>query len=177
MKNKPLPKPTNPPESFFSAINGWTGGRLSHRSGFYAGRGVKRCDLNESHLQLIFDGIKKDFSPEHAALFLDFVEGLEDMSATAFLVAFEYFFATGCSEPKKYKQRPGDQYQVSGHGEQRDIEAQCAVFEALGRSSRSSNSDELEKMEGNGIKFAFLTNNGRKPKPVKGGCNSIFYRY
>jgi len=157
---KELPKPTNPPASFYEAIDAWCSGRLLARSGYYAGRGPKRGDLGPTHLEMIHDGIKKDYSPEHAACFLEFVENLTDLSATSFLVAFEYFFSSGCSDPKCYAQKPSDKFQVDGRDEVRDMQAQCAVFEALG--SRST--PEMDRAESDSIKFEFLSRFGRTPK-------------
>lgn len=165
-----LPKPTNPHASFYEAIDAWCDGRLLARSGYYAGRGPKRGDLGPFHLELIYNGIKKDYSDKHAALFLDFVEGLTDLSATAFLVAFEYFFSTGCSDPKCYKQNESDQFQVDGHGAARDMQAMCAVFEGMNR-----NNPELDRMESESIKFEFLGKFGRTPKAGRRKSNIFGY--
>src|SRR5690348_10331081 len=101
---KHLPNPKCPPDSSAEAILKWCRGRLNPRSGYYAGRGVKTGDLNADMLEDIFDGIAKDFSPQHAEVFVKFVEKLKDMSATAFLVAFEYFFGRGCADADCYTQ-------------------------------------------------------------------------
>lgn len=169
---KELPKPTNPHASLYEAIEAWCNGRLLARSGYYAGRGPKRSDLNEDHLDTIYEGIKKDYSPEHAECFLEFVEGMTDLSATAFLVAFEYFVGSGCADPKCYTQSAGDQFQVDGRDQVRDMQAQCAVMEAMSRSGHA----DMDQMESDSIKYGFLSRYGRKDKrPRSKSNNGYFY--
>lgn len=160
MKPKDLPKPASPPDSFHTAVRQWTEGKLNSRSGYYAGRGPKRCDLNEDYLQMLFQGISKDFSPKHADLFVDFVEKLTDLSASAFLVAFEYFFNSGCSNPECYQQRPGDfaMPSSSSYGDTRNIEAEFGILSAL----TERRSPGIYEMESDGIKYGFLRMHGRK---------------
>lgn len=132
---------------------------MSSRPGYYSGRGVNRGDLNESHLELIWAGINTDFGAAHADNFVHFVNSLTDMSATAFLVALESFYASGCAL-REYVQRAGDGNTLSGRGRELEAEAMGCIFSALGRSNVSP---AYEQMQSNGIKLPFVTRHGVKP--------------
>lgn len=174
MKKPLLPKPTSPPPSFSSAISHWTGGRLSPHSGFYAGRGPLRGDLGPDHLDLLFEGIKKDFSPQHAAVFVEFVQNLTDLSASAFLVAFEYFWNSRCSDANGYKQQSGDSVQISAHDDAgRFAEGMCAIFSVLGRKS----DPEYDLSMSHSIKREFLNRHGATCKALKTRSNRDGFYY
>lgn len=52
--------------SVHNAITVWTGGRMSGRSGYYAGRGPLSSDLNSDLLEQIYQGVKKDIGEAQA---------------------------------------------------------------------------------------------------------------
>lgn len=168
----PLPTPAHPPENFYAAVRAWTDGTLNPRSSYYSGRGPMRGDLNEKHLELIFHGISKDFSPAHAELFVDFVETLTDLAATPFLVAFEYFWGTKCSNPKCYKQRGSDNVTITSH--EPDVqfaEGMAGIMATLGNRQSPEVSDGISR----GIKFVFLMAHARKIKDKRPFINGGFY--
>lgn len=158
-KNTTLPKPSNPPDNFYDAILKWTGNRLNPRSSFYSGRGPKRGDLSEDHLELIFRGIKFDFSDTHAAVFIRFVSKLDDLSATAFLVAFESFYSGGCSDADCRKPSSKAEGFITSHDDNgRYAEGMAGIMAVLGNNV----SDEMQQMESDSIKRAFLMQRGQK---------------
>ena len=151
-----------PEEPFSSAVYRWTGGRLSSRSGYYAGRGVMRGDLNESHLQLLWEGINKDFGPQHADNFVHMVSSLTDMSATAFLVAFESFYCSGCAL-REYRQGSGDGMTLSGRGEGLIAEGFGAIMSGM----MNNTPPEYQSMMSEGIKLPFISAHGVQSKVKK----------
>lgn len=56
-------------------------------------------DLGSNHLEMIYKGIKKDVGEREASNFVRFVNNLDDMAASAFIVAFERFWNQDC-EPE-----------------------------------------------------------------------------
>jgi hypothetical protein len=152
----------NQPESFCSAINTWTQRRLNSRASYYSGRGVKRGDLNEDHLEMIHKGIKRDFSPQHAAVFVEFVHSLTDLSATAFLNAFEVFYAGGCADAKCYTQTSRDSIAINAQTDEgKFAEGMATIAAVLGGGSRNP---EMDSLESDSIKWAFLSRHGKRPK-------------
>lgn len=130
-----------------------------------------RGDLSEKHLELIFHGISKDFSPAHAELFVDFVDTLTDLAATPFLVAFEYFWGTKCSDPKCYKQRAADNVTITSHEPHEQFaEGMAGIFAALGNQLSPEVSDGISR----GIKHTFLMAHARKIKDRRPSINGGF---
>lgn len=169
---KTLPTPTHPPENFYDAVRTWTNGTLNPRSSYYSGRGPMRGDLSEKHLELIFQGINKDFSPAHAELFVDFVETLTDLAATPFLVAFEYFWGTGCSNAKCYKQQKRDNVTITSHEpNEQFVEGMAGIFATLGNRQSPEVSDGISR----GIKHTFLMAHARTIKDKRPSINGGFY--
>lgn len=77
-------------------VHKWTGGMFLLRSGYYAGRPPSEGDLGSKHLEMLYQGIKSDVGGEEATNFARFVNKLNDLSASAFIVAFEQFWAHDC---------------------------------------------------------------------------------
>ncbi len=134
-----------------TAIGIWTENRMSNRSGYYAGRGSLTCDLNSDLLERIYQGIKKDVGEEEAKNFVQMVDALEDMSATAFIVAFRQF---GYNKFQGIvEQHEDDDIALSAqlHGDDTVNEGMSVLIQALAnRSNRSS------FFEHNNIKANFI---------------------
>lgn len=77
-------------------VRNWTSNRFLLRSGFYSGRGIDLSDLNSKILEQFYQGIKSELGQKEASNFVRFVNKLEDLSASAFIVAFEQFWGKGC---------------------------------------------------------------------------------
>ncbi|MFA6552475.1 MAG: hypothetical protein WCT19_03165 [Candidatus Paceibacterota bacterium] len=81
-----------------SAVSVWTNGRFCLTAGFYSGRPPSTEDLNSRILEMVYKGLKKDVSQEAATNFVRLVNGLSDLSASAFIVALRSFLLGGCSQ-------------------------------------------------------------------------------
>lgn len=130
-------------------------GRMSSRPGYYSGRGPLSCDLNSGHLENFYHGIKIHVSEEAAARFVRFVNNLTDLSATAFLVAFEDFYHNGLFDDnyKPLKQRENTGNTLSGRGKVLEAEAFGCIAAIFGRSNVDP---EQDKAASNGIKKGFV---------------------
>src|SRR3989338_2371038 len=73
-------------------VNQWTKGKFNFRASFYTGRDPNSGDLNSSILEDIYQGIRKEFGDQKAKNFARFVATLGDLSASAFIQAFENFW-------------------------------------------------------------------------------------
>lgn len=112
------------------AISDWTNGKFILRSSFYTGRGVTTTDLNSQILEMIYQGIKTHVGEKEAANFVNFVANLKDLSASAFIQAFEQFWYGGCQETDMLqRERSGDQ--ITGYGDERYIEGLAIIAGAL----------------------------------------------
>lgn len=147
----------------------WCKGTLSPRSGYYAGRGPRSGDLGDTHLEMLWTGIRDDVGEEAARNFVLMVEALDDISATAFLVSFEHYFCNKFRWLNRQQTRQ-DGITLSGRGEQLRAEATFLIFEALG-GSRSSPEDD--KRQSYYIKEPFLRRHGVKQKPPTGKVNNM----
>lgn len=122
-----------------NSINGWTKGRFAMRSGYYAGRGPNRGDLDSRILEMLYQGVKHEAGGETAANFVRFVNKLEDLSASSFIVAFERFAAedgkvvdvTQCLEDRI----------ALDSGPNRDLQALVVIAGMLGGRERSPEGD------------------------------------
>ena len=112
-----------------SAVPTWCQDSFIMRSGYYSGRGVKACDLNSRHLEMIYSGIKADVGETEAAAFVRFVARLTDLSASAFIQAFQRWWYAGC--PEEAKQESGDRYALSGRGATLEAEAFGCIASAM----------------------------------------------
>jgi len=155
-----------------TAIITWCDRTLNPRPGYYAGRGPKRGDLNDKHLQQLWAGIKKDFGDEQAAEFVKMVADLKDMSATAFLVSMEHFWAHGLKWTGR-EQEPGDGNTMSARGDDRFTEGMCVIASVLGRQNSSP---EQEAFESYNIKAPFLRRHGVEIEPPALGGEVFGYR-
>src|SRR3989338_1280027 len=81
-----------------SAVNRWTRSKLNFRSSYYTGRGPTSGDLNSVMLEGIYKGIKNEVGEQEATNFVNFVDNLKNMSASAFIQAFQQFFYSDLSE-------------------------------------------------------------------------------
>ena len=139
--------------SAHASVHKWVNGRFTLRSGFYAGRGVKSGDLNSGILEMFYQGIKSDLGDELAGNFVRFVNQLTDLSASAFIVAFERFWSQDCMVPR-VAQRSGDRNQLSGRGAGLRGEAFGLLITALGGGEKQSE-EEIARASF-GIKQEFI---------------------
>lgn len=125
MKNKAIEK-----IDIRSAVSDWTKGKFMLRSSYYTGCGVTTTDLNSQILEMIYRGIKKHVGKKEAVNFVNFVANLKDLSASAFIQAFEQFWYGGCQEIDVVQlERSGDQ--ITGYGEERNAEIIALIAGAL----------------------------------------------
>ncbi len=116
-------------------------------AGYYAGRGPTQSDLNSRILEKFYVGIKNDFSQEAATNFVRLVAGLKDLSASAFIIAFEAFARSGFKSTK-IQQRSEDRDSASSR-----LQAFAVVAVAL--FGRRVDNDDVEKLS-NEIKREFI---------------------
>lgn len=119
-----------------SLVDKWTNRRFLMRSGYYAGRGPNSGDLNSKILESIYQGIKEDIGQEEASNFVRFVNQLDDLSASAFIVAFEQFAAQD-GRVVSIEQRAGDGMRLDTHGDALLMQGFGAVMSAMGGQKRS----------------------------------------
>ncbi len=117
-------------------VHDWTKGRFVMDSGYYAGRGPTQSDLNSPLLEMFYSGIKKDIGTEAAVNFVRFVNNLSDLSASAFIVAFERFAANDC-KVVEIAQQKGDDTRLTGHGAALEAQAFAVIASALTGPKRS----------------------------------------
>lgn len=149
---------------------------MSSRSGYYAGRGPKTCDLNSEHLEMLWNGIRDDVGATAASEFVRMVEELEDMSASAFLVSFETYF---CAK-FRWRHRPqqkDDRNALSGRGDGLIGEAMGLLGEAMFGGGR--NDPAWDRNESWNIKAMFLSRHSTKvtkrPKDFHRGLTTGYY--
>lgn len=132
-------------------VYNWVGHRFSMDSGYYAGRGPTRSDLNSDLLEKLYQGIRRDLGKEEAANFVRFVNNLDNLSASAFIVAFEKFLAKE-GKVAHVTQELGDGTCLTGHGEA--LEGQA--FSAVASVMFDKRSPEKLRQEHEGIKDIFI---------------------
>jgi len=135
-----------------SAVGEWTKHKFNFRSSFYTGRGSNSGDLDSSILEMIYQGLKRDVGVLEAANFAKFVNHLTDLSASAFIQAFEQFWATGCGVPSE-PQRKGTGNQLTGRDEEQIFEGLALIGSALGGPQLSP---AMEAMLSQSIKAKFV---------------------
>lgn len=138
-------------------VSNWTNGKMSSRAEYYSGRGPLSCDLNSEHLEMIFEGIKKDAGEKEAEAFVDMVEDLKDMSATAFLIALGRFLFNDCQWVKN-SQEKGSGNTIESRGEAAVAVGMGCVVSALG-DRRSQDDRDRDSVA---IKAAFLRRHERE---------------
>jgi hypothetical protein len=141
-------------KSFEASVRDWSGSRLSPSSGYYAGRGPNRGDLNSDHLEALWKGIVDNIGQEAARHFVLMVESLEDMSASAFLVSFQHYWHSKFRWDNRQQER-GDGAVLDARGPALETQAMCAIFSAFGRGNRDP---EMDRFESRSIKMPFLRN-------------------
>lgn len=140
-------------------VRNWVDGTFTLRSGFYSGRGVNAGDLNDRILEMFYQGLKKDFGDDSAANFVRFVNKLNDLSASAFIVAFERFWAHDCTVIDIAQER-SDRVQLSAHGDALFAEALGAIAGILSGGDKLS--DEQVRAESFSIKLAFILRHAKE---------------
>jgi len=130
----------------------WVDGRFVFRSGFYAGRPPSLGDLNSNILEAIYSGIKRDVGEEEGTNFVRFVNNLDDLSASAFIVAFEFFCANDCKRVD-FSQKPEDRRRLDGRGRGLEVEAFGLIGEVM--FGRKMSNDEIRSIS-NSIKSQFI---------------------
>ena len=130
----------------------WLKGSFVLNSGFYAGRGPNKDDLGTRHLELFYEGIKKDVGNEAAKNFVRFVNKLDDLSASAFIVAFEQFIARNCTVVA-IKQRKEDGNRLDARGGHLQAQGMAVIMNAF--AGRRQSFDEIRSSSYE-IKAAFI---------------------
>ena len=133
--------------TYDSIINNGCKGKLSTRPGYYAGRGPTSSDLGNMHLEMMYSYIS-NIDKDKAKEFVNFVNDQKDMSATAFLVAFDQFVRNGFDH-EKVKRHASDGNTISAHGE-----AFGLIASVLGRRD----TPEMEASASYYLKSSFLRN-------------------
>lgn len=123
-----------------NSVHSWVNGKFTLRSGFYAGRGVNSGDLNSKILEMFYQGIKRDLGDHIATNFVRFANKLRDLSASAFIVAFEQFWANDCTVTD-IAQQSEDRNQLSGHGDALIGEAFGLIGAILGGGNSQSDAE------------------------------------
>ena len=132
-----------------SAVDRWTKSKLNFRSSFYTGRGPISCDLDSMMLEGIYRGIKNEVGEQEATNFVNFIDNLKDMSASAFIQAFQKFFYGGLSETNIQ----GNSRELSGTSQDELFsEGMALIAHSLGDQP---NPDEMERASYS-IKAVFL---------------------
>lgn len=144
-------------------MNTWTQGKLSPRAEYYAGRGVNGGDLNEQHLEMIYQGVLGYAGKEAADRFVLFVEGLENMSASAFVGAFYDFFYSRFTKTER-KQTFADNLSITGRSEDAGVALTFGMMELLSKSQHNPEYENMQKMQSTLLKAPFLERHGKKVK-------------
>lgn len=129
----------------------WTNGGFVMRSGFYAGRSVSYGDLNSTILEQHYQGILKELGEVAATNYIRFVNKLQDLSASAYIVAFERFWASDCMEVE-VSQRPADRNALSGRDDALFAEGLWAMASML----NNHHSEPEVKMMSLAVKSDFI---------------------
>jgi hypothetical protein len=98
--------------------------------GYCSGRKPTESDLNTDMLEAIYKGLESDINKTAARNFVLFVNNLRDLSASAFIIAFTRFFASGC-KMTDVEQQPQDREAVTGFGHAMQVQAFAVVASRL----------------------------------------------
>lgn len=171
----------DPKMDFDQAVRKWCGGKLSSRPKYYCGRGVKTCDLNSDILEMLWTGITRDVGIPAADNFIYMVRDLTDLSATAFLKAFEEFYQNNFVWRSR-KQTIADQMAYTGRSDDpHTFEALKLGMEEMLMNARNhpGRSAEQERAETEAasvqVKGRFLANHGAKLTTKAGPKSFGFY--
>lgn len=132
-------------------VKEWTNRSFLLNSGFYAGRKPSPGDLGYDHLTKLYEGLKRDVGQDAATNFVRFVNNLGDMSASAFIVAFEKFWGSGCTATV-IEQHVGDRARLDARGDALLAQGFGAIMTALGDRTTSEEYESLSY----GVKSRFL---------------------
>ena len=138
-------------ESISELVRKWTNGTFCMRSGYYAGRPPSEGDLGSKHLQMLYDGIRTDVGERQATNFVRFVNKLDDMAATPFIVAFERFWGSDCQNVDVV-QSTGDRTRLDARGSALQGQALGVILSAM--SSRTD--DATYRYRSEGVKARFI---------------------
>ncbi|HEY4482637.1 MAG TPA: hypothetical protein VI953_00480 [Candidatus Paceibacterota bacterium] len=128
-------------------VSKWCKGRFILVSGFYAGRPPSEGDLDSRILQSFYVGIRNDIGEEEARNFVRFVNNLNDLSASSFIVAFQRFWWGGM-RTVSVEQRKEDRFELSGRGNALAIEGMGAIFSAMfDKSTPAENSSTSRRIK------------------------------
>lgn len=136
------------------AVSRWCKGQFILRASYYTGRGVNLGDLNSRYLEMIHRGLKKEVGSREASNFVKFVNNCRDLTASGFIQAFEYFWASGC-EDVGVRVGPGTGNKLSGRGNELYGEGLALIAAALGGGLQSPEKIERESVS---VKEEFLRN-------------------
>jgi hypothetical protein len=115
---------------------------LSMDPGQYAGRGPTESDLNSKMLDSIYFGVKNYQGDRAANMFVRFVNNLEDLSASAFIVAFENFWRLDCSVPTIGQDKARDNEPT---GSPETMKSQSFALLAQSLTGQRMNADETRR--------------------------------
>lgn len=128
------------------------------KSGFYAGRGPLECDLNSRILESFYKGIGKEKGKKAAVNFVRFVNKLGDLSASSFIVAFEYFWAGNC-ENIEVEQHKDDRVRLDAHGDALAAQGLAVLFAVA--SGEQGDEREIAR-KSRQIKWEFMDNHRKE---------------
>lgn len=151
---------------------GWTS--LSMSSGYYAGRPPSQGDINTQTLEGLYKGLQRDVGETAAVNFVRFVNNLDDMSASSFVVAFQQFWDSSC-ENVNVQQRPTDRTELGGPDHIRDRQAFAVVASAF---ANPRHSDEDIRRRSHAVKAGFiLAHTGEIPEDEQRAFGDVVYVY
>lgn len=104
------------------------------KSSYFAGRGVRRSDLNENHLTLILNALRRIKSDKEAKNFIELVFKMPTLGATEFIETFKYFSAVGFDVNKTYIETDNCSLN-SARDAQREMVAFCAFMNLVNNKS------------------------------------------
>jgi hypothetical protein len=171
----------DPKMDFSQAVRKWTEGKLSSRPEYYCGRGVNTGDLNSDLLEMLWTGLTRSVGIPAADNFIYMVRDLTDLSATAFLKAFEEFYQNNFVwRPRK--QTIADQMAYTGRSddphtfEALKLGMQEMLMKARLNPGRSAEQERAETEAASMlVKGRFLLNHGTKPTTKAGPKSFGFY--
>lgn len=137
-----------------SAVSRWCRNQFLLRASYYTGRGVNHGDLNSRYLEMIYQGLKKEVNQNAATNFARFVNNCRDLTASGFIQAFEYFWASGC-EDVEVRMDAGIGNQLSGRGDELMMEGLALIAFILGGRIQNPHQIEAESLS---VKADFIRN-------------------
>lgn len=128
-------------ESYGKRFGGWSTW-MSVRPEFYSGRGARLADLDSTILEMIYQGVKKEFGDAAAKNFCFMVFHHQCLSATAFLNSFYSFIADDC----RFRGQASvpQNVDVGTNEETKEFFGMCSLAEMMCGSQR----DETDSIRG-----------------------------